>query len=81
MSQIKNINTKPELLVRKFLLSKGYGYGLHDRKLLGKPDIVLPRLKSLIFVNGCFWRGHKNCKYFAAPKTRTDWWLEKIKIV
>lgn len=79
MSQIKSKDTKPELLVRKFLFANGFRYKLHDKKLPGKPDIVLPKHKTAIFVNGCFWHGHKNCKYFVVPKTRTDWWLDKIK--
>ena len=78
MSRIKGKDTKPELLVRKFLFSQGFRYRLHDKKLPGKPDIVLPKLKSVIFVHGCFWHGHDNCKYFVVPKTRTDWWLQKI---
>lgn len=78
MSRIKGKNTKPELLVRKFLHANGYRYKLHDKSLPGKPDIVLPKYKTVIFVNGCFWHGHKNCKYFVIPKTRTDWWLNKI---
>lgn len=78
MSQIKGKNTKPEMLVRKFLFAKGFRYKLHDKKLPGKPDIVLPKYKTVIFVNGCFWHGHKDCKYFVVPKTKTDWWLNKI---
>ena len=78
MSQIKGKNTKPELLVRKFLFSRGFRYRLHDKKLPGKPDIVLPKYRTVIFVNGCFWHGHINCKYFVVPKTRTEWWLQKI---
>lgn len=78
MSQIKSKNTKPELLVRKFLFSNGFRYTLHDKKLYGKPDIVLPKYKTVIFVHGCFWHGHANCKYFVIPKTRTEWWLNKI---
>jgi DNA mismatch endonuclease (patch repair protein) len=78
MSNIKGKNTKPEMLVRKFLFSKGYRYRLHDLKLPGKPDLVLPRYKTVIFVHGCFWHGHESCKYFVAPKTRTEWWLDKI---
>jgi len=78
MSQIKGKNTKPELLVRKFLFSKGYRYRLHDKKLPGKPDIILPKYKTVIFVHGCFWHGHKECKYFVVPKTRNEWWLNKI---
>lgn len=79
MSQIRSKDTKPELLVRKFLFANGFRYKLHDKKLPGKPDIVLPKHKTVIFVNGCFWHGHKNCKYFIVPKTRTDWWLKKIE--
>ena len=79
MSQIKGKNTKPEMLVRKFLFSKGFRYRINDKKLPGKPDIVLPKYKTVIFVNGCFWHGHENCKYFKLPKTRTEWWKEKIE--
>ena len=79
MSRIKGKNTKPELLVRKFLFANGFRYRLHDPKLPGKPDIVLPKYKTVIFVNGCFWHGHKGCPYFVLPKTRTEWWMEKIK--
>ena len=79
MSQIKGTNTKPEILVRQFLFSKGFRYRINDKKLPGKPDIVLPKYKTVIFVNGCFWHGHENCKYFTLPKTRTEWWKEKIK--
>jgi len=78
MSRIKGKDTKPELIVRRFLFAKGYRYKLHDKKLPGKPDIVLPKYKTVIFVHGCFWHGHKGCKYFVIPKTRTEWWLEKI---
>jgi DNA mismatch endonuclease, patch repair protein len=78
MSQIKGKNTKPEILVRKFLFANGFRYRLHDLKLPGKPDIVLPKYKTVIFINGCFWHGHKGCKYFVVPKTRTEWWLDKI---
>ncbi len=79
MSQIKGKNTKPEMLVRKFLFSKGFRYRLHVKTLPGKPDIVLPKYKTVILINGCFWHGHEKCKYFVIPKTRTDWWLQKIK--
>jgi DNA mismatch endonuclease, patch repair protein len=79
MQQIKGKNTKPELLVRKFLHAKGYRYKLHDKKLPGKPDIVLPKYRTVIFVHGCFWHGHTDCKYFVVPKTRTAWWTDKIK--
>lgn len=78
MSRIKSKDTKPEMLVRKFLFSKGFRYRLHVKNLPGKPDIVLPKYKTIIFINGCFWHGHENCKYYVIPKTRTAWWLEKI---
>lgn len=78
MSQIKGKDTKPEILVRKFLFANGFRFRLHDKKLSGKPDIVLQKYKSAIFVHGCFWHGHENCKYFVVPKTRTKWWLKKI---
>ncbi|MFW5982990.1 MAG: very short patch repair endonuclease [bacterium] len=78
MSQIKGKNTKPEMIVRRFLHKNGFRYKLHDKTLPGKPDIVLPKYKTVIFVNGCFWHGHKNCKYFVLPKTNTEWWENKI---
>src|SRR6187399_1595909 len=78
MSQIRSRNTKPEMLVRKFLHAQGFRYTLHNKKLPGKPDIVLPKYKTVIFIHGCFWHGHKNCKYFVVPKTRTQWWTNKI---
>lgn len=78
MSQIKSKDTKPEILVRKFLFSKGFRYKLNDKTLPGKPDIVLPKYKTVIFVHGCFWHGHKGCKYYVVPKTRTKWWVNKI---
>jgi DNA mismatch endonuclease (patch repair protein) len=62
MSHIKGKNTKPEMMVRKFLHANGYRYKPHDKSLPGKPDIVLPKYKIVIFVHGCFWHGHKNCK-------------------
>mgnify|MGYP004700988379 CR=1 FL=1 len=78
MSRIKGKNTKPEILIRKFLFSKGFRFRLHSLNLPGKPDIVLPKYKTVIFVNGCFWHGHEGCKYFVVPKTNTEWWLKKI---
>ena len=78
MSRIRSKDTKPELLVRKFLFANGFRYKLHDKNLAGKPDIVLPKFKTVIFVHGCFWHGHDNCKYYVVPKTRTAWWLQKI---
>lgn len=78
MAAIKGKDTKPEMLVRRFLFAHGYRYTLHDKKLPGKPDIVLPKYGTVIFVHGCFWHGHKNCKYWRIPQTRTDWWTKKI---
>ena len=78
MSRIRSKDTKPEILVRKFLHSKGFRFRLHDKKLPGKPDIVLPKYKTVIFVHGCFWHGHEGCRFFVVPKTRTEWWLKKI---
>jgi DNA mismatch endonuclease, patch repair protein len=78
MQQIKGKDTKPEMLVRKFLHAQGYRYKLHDKTLPGTPDLVLPKYKTVIFIHGCFWHGHSNCKYFSIPKTRTQWWTDKI---
>ena len=78
MSRIKGKNTKPEMLVRKFLHENGFRYRLNYSKLPGKPDIVLPKYKTVIFINGCFWHGHKGCRFFFVPKTRTEWWIDKI---
>jgi DNA mismatch endonuclease (patch repair protein) len=78
MSRIRSKDTKPEMLVRKFLFSYGFRYKLHDKSLPGKPDLVLPRYKTIIFIHGCFWHGHEGCRYFVVPKTRTEWWLNKI---
>ncbi|HEV7346868.1 very short patch repair endonuclease [Telluribacter sp.] len=78
MSRIRSRNTKPEILVRKFLHASGFRYRLHVKALPGKPDIVLPKFKTVVFVHGCFWHGHTGCKYFVIPKTRTEWWLSKI---
>jgi DNA mismatch endonuclease (patch repair protein) len=78
MSRIRATNTKPEMLVRRFLHAQGLRYTLHDKKLPGKPDLVLPKYKTIVFIHGCFWHGHTNCKYYVVPKTRTDWWLNKI---
>lgn len=78
MSQISGKDTKPEMLVRKFLHSNGFRYRLHVRDLPGKPDLVLPKYNSVIFVHGCFWHAHEDCEYFKIPKTRTEWWKEKL---
>jgi len=78
MSRIKSKDTKPEMVVRKFLHKNGFRYRLHVKDMPGKPDIVLPKYKTVIFVHGCFWHGHEECKYYVVPKTRTEWWLNKI---
>lgn len=78
MSHIRSKNTKPEQLVRQALWHKGFRYRLHVKDLPGKPDIVLPKYKAAIFINGCFWHGHDGCKDFVIPKSNTAFWLEKI---
>lgn len=79
MSQIHGKDTKPEELVRKFLFSQGFRYRKNDARLPGKPDIVLPKYKTVIFVNGCFWHKHEGCKYFVWPKNNAEFWKEKIE--
>jgi DNA mismatch endonuclease, patch repair protein len=79
MSRIPSKNTKPEMLVRRFLYTHGFRYRLHLKGLPGKPDIVLSKYKTIIFVHGCFWHGHQNCKKSLLPKTRKEWWLNKIE--
>ena len=79
MSAIKSKNTKPEIAVRKLLHSMGYRFRLHRKDLPGSPDIVLPKYKTVIFVHGCFWHRHQNCKYASNPKTRREFWEKKFK--
>jgi len=79
MSAIKSKNTKPEIKVRKVLHSMGYRFRLHVKDLPGSPDIVLPKYKTVIFVHGCFWHRHKNCKYASTPKTRQEFWEAKFR--
>lgn len=78
MSRIRSTNSKPEELVRKFLFSKGLRYRKNVKTLPGKPDIVLSKYKTIVFVNGCFWHAHKGCRYFVMPKSNTEYWNEKI---
>lgn len=78
MSGIRSKNTKPELIVRSLLHRRGFRFRLHRKDLPGKPDIVLPRYKAVIFVHGCFWHGHE-CNFFHLPTTRTGFWMEKIQ--
>ena len=79
MSAIKNKDTKPELLVRKFLFSRGFRYRLNHPRLPGHPDLVLRKYRTVIFINGCFWHGHKECKNFVLPKTNVEFWSAKIE--
>ena len=78
MSRIRGKNTKPEELVRKYLFAQGLRYRKNDARFPGKPDIVLPKYKTVIFVNGCFWHAHNGCKYFVWPKSNVDFWKKKI---
>ena len=79
MSRVKGKDTKPEEIVRKYLFSQGFRYRKNDKRLPGKPDIVLPKYKTVIFVNGCFWHKHEGCKYFVWPKSNSESWKEKIE--
>ncbi|MGF6128577.1 DNA mismatch endonuclease (patch repair protein) [Pseudomonas frederiksbergensis] len=78
MSGIRGKNTRPEMMVRKFLHAKGYRFRLHRKDLPGKPDIVLPKLMTCIFVHGCFWHRHPGCQYSTSPSTRIEFWSEKF---
>jgi DNA mismatch endonuclease (patch repair protein) len=79
MSKISGKETKPEIIVRKHLFSHGFRYRKNEKKLPGKPDIVLPKYKTVIFVHGCFWHGHQNCKKSALPQTNHEFWENKIQ--
>lgn len=79
MSRIRGKNTKPEILVRKGLHAHGFRFRLQDRKLPGRPDIVLPKYGVVIMVNGCFWHGHKGCRYATRPKSNVEFWTAKIQ--
>jgi DNA mismatch endonuclease (patch repair protein) len=78
MSKIRSKDTEPEIIVRSVLHKMGYRFRLHVKDIIGKPDIVLPRFKSVIFVHGCFWHRHPGCKYAYTPKTRLDFWHNKF---
>jgi len=78
MSQIRSKDTKPEMLVRKYLHAHGFRYRLHVKTLPGKPDLVLKKYRTVIFINGCFWHGHAGCRYFVIPKSRPEYWISKI---
>ncbi len=78
MSRIRSRNTTPERTVRRELWSRGYRYRLNDRRLPGTPDLVLPKYRAVIFINGCFWHGHRGCTKYVEPKTNAGFWKEKI---
>ena len=78
MSHNRAQNTRPETVLRQSLWEKGFRYRLNDKKLPGSPDIVLPKYRTAIFVHGCFWHGHKDCKYYTVPKTNTEFWKTKV---
>ncbi len=78
MAAIKGKNTQPEMVVRRFLFARGFRYRIHHPRLPGHPDIVLRKYNTVIFVNGCFWHGHADCRYFRLPKTNTAFWESKI---
>ena len=79
MSRIRSKDTKPEIIVRSLLHGMGYRFRLHGKDLPGKPDIVLPKYKTVIFVHGCFWHRHKGCKRCTTPSTNKDYWLKKFE--
>ena len=78
MSRIRSRNTTPERIVRNELWHRGYRYHLNDRRLPGSPDLVLPKYRAVIFINGCFWHGPRGCTKYVEPKTNTEFWKEKI---
>lgn len=78
MSRIRSHNTKPETMVRKFLFSKGLRFRKNDKRYPGHPDILLPRYKTAVFINGCFWHCHEGCPDFVHPKSNQDYWEQKL---
>ena len=79
MSHIRSRENKPEIIVRKYLFSKGLRYRKNDKRYPGKPDILLPKYHTAIFINGCFWHHHPGCKYAVIPKTNQDYWIPKLR--
>lgn len=79
MAAIKGKDTKPEMIVRKYLFSRGLRYRVQVKKLPGRPDIVMKKYKTVVFVNGCFWHGHEGCRYFRLPKSNVEFWRQKIE--
>ena len=80
MAAVKGANTRPEMIVRKYLFSKGLRYRVNNRKLPGSPDIVLRKYRTVIFVDGCFWHGHEGCKLFKLPQSNRQYWEHKIRL-
>lgn len=78
MSAVRGKNTQPEMAIRRGLHTLGFRFLLHDRRLPGKPDLVFPKRKAVVFIEGCFWHGHEGCRLFRLPSSRTDYWREKI---
>lgn len=78
MAAIKGKDTKPEIIVRKYLFSRGLRYRVNNRNLPGSPDIVLKKYRTVVFIDGCFWHGHEGCKYYRLPKSNVDFWRHKI---
>ena len=78
MAAIHSASTKPELKLRHSLWHLGFRYRINDKSLPGRPDIVLPKFRTVVFMHGCFWHGHKDCKYYAVPKTNTAFWMAKV---
>ena len=79
MASIHGKDTKPEMVVRRYLWGHGFRYRLNHPRLPGKPDIVMRKYRTCIFVNGCFWHGHESCRYYTIPKTNTDFWVNKVR--
>lgn len=80
MSRIKGKNSLPEMVVRKYLHRQGFRYRLHVKTLPGKPDMVLPKYKTVVLIHGCFWHGHKHCKKASLPKSSIEWWTKKLEV-
>lgn len=78
MASIKGKNTKPEMIIRRYLWHCGFRYRVNNPRLPGHPDIVLHKYRTCVFVNGCFWHGHEGCRHYVVPKTNTDFWVRKI---
>ena len=78
MSRIRAQDTTPELVIRHALWHQGFRYRVNDKRLPGKPDVVLPKYHTVVFVHGCFWHGHKDCKYYTVPETNKEFWVAKV---